>query len=104
MYSDFIHWLGGEYTNDYQNWSEVCQIIDATCNVPVLPGQPPINIKQAIHISMSGAPIAGEYECKFEDVMQRERYDNHPSLCDNLPAIRKKFEKEESRSYQIVLP
>ena len=53
---------------------------------------------------MSGALIAGKYECKFEDVMQRERYDNHPSLHDNLPAVRKKFEKEESRSYQIALP
>ena len=53
---------------------------------------------------MCGALIAGEYECKFDDVTRRERYDNHPSLHDNLPAVRKKFEKEESQSYQIALP
>ena len=53
---------------------------------------------------MSGTLIAGEYECKFDDVTQRERYNNYPSLCNNLPAVRKKFEKEESRSYQIALP
>ena len=104
IYSDFICWLGGEYTNDYWNWSDIFQVVDTMCNVPIPPGHPPIDIKQAIHISICGAPIAGKYECKFDDVTWRERYNNHPSLHDNLPAVRKKFEKEESQSYQIALP
>ena len=90
--------------NDYWNWSDIFQVVDVTCNVPVPPGHPPIDIKQAIHISMHGTLIAGEYKCKFNDVARRERYNNHPSLCNNLPAVRKKFEKEESQSYQIALP
>ena len=45
IYSDFIHWLGGKYTNDYQNWSDIFQVVDMTCNVPILPGHPPIDIE-----------------------------------------------------------
>ena len=68
VYSDFIHWLGGEYMNDYQNWSDIFQIVDTTCNVPIPTGHPPIDIEQAIHISTCSALIAGEYECKFKDI------------------------------------
>ena len=81
--------------NNYQNWCDVYQVVDTMCNVPIPPGHLPIDIKQAIHISMCSALIAGKYECKFKDITQRERYDNHPSLHDNLPAVRKKLKKKK---------
>ena len=31
--------------NDYWNWSDVFQVLDAMCNIPVPPGHPPIVIK-----------------------------------------------------------
>ena len=104
IYSDMIRWLGGEYTNDYRDWTSVWQIAEAVKNIPVEPSQPPIDFERAIHVSTSGAPIAGHFQCNFSDVARRERYDNHPSMSEVTDAVRKKFAKEESRSYQIAFP
>ena len=72
--------------------------------MPVPVGSPPVDLESAILISTSGAPIAGHYECNFEDVAREVRYDNHPPLKKATEAVRKKFEKEESLSYQIARP
>jgi hypothetical protein len=104
VYADFIRWLGGEYTNDHRDWKSIAQLADLVSNVPVPKGNPPIDVNSAIHIATSGAPIAGHFECKFEDVAKRERYDNHPPLKQAINEVRKKLAKEESLSYQIAFP
>ena len=80
VYADLIRWLGGEYTNDHRDWKSVAQLADLVSNIPVPVGNPPIHPDQAIHIATSGAPIAGHFKCKFDDVAKRERYDNHHPL------------------------
>ena len=104
VYADLIRWLGGEYTNDHRDWKSVFQYADHVCKIPVPNGSPPIDLERAIHIATSGAPIAGHFECKFDDVERREMYDNHPPLQEALDAVRKKFAKEEGLSYTIALP
>lgn len=104
VYADLIRWLAGEYTNAHRDWSSVFQLADQIAKVPTPVGSPPIDIERAIHISTSGAPIAGLYECSFADLARREKYDNHAPLRQVTDAVRKKFEKEERLSYQIALP
>lgn len=104
VYSDFIRWLGGEYTNDYRDWTSVCQLAESIQHIPIPPDQPPIDFERAMHVSVNGAPIAGHFECKFEDVAERQQYDNHSSLANQMEAVRAKFAKEEKRSYQIAFP
>ena len=104
VYADLIRWLRSEYTNDHRDWSSVFQLADEIAKIPVPDGNPPIDIERAVHISTSGAPLAGLFECSFKDVERREAYDNHAPLKEVSEAVRKKFIKEESLSYQIALP
>jgi hypothetical protein len=104
VYADLIRWLGGEYTNDHRDWTSVFQFVDHVRGIPIPAGNPPIDFERAVHIATSGAPIAGHFQCSFDDVARREQYDNHPPLKEVQDEVRKKFEKEESLSYQIALP
>ena len=104
VYADFIRWLGGEYTNDHRDWTSIFQLADHIAKVPIPTDSPPIDLDRTLHIATSGAPIAGHFECEFQDTLLREKYDNHPPVREAGDKVREKFEKEESLSYQIALP
>ena len=101
VYADLIRWLAGEYTNRQRDWNKVFEVVSPVTNIPPLPTQPPIQYARAYHLCTQGAPIAGEFQCTLDDVKERVKYDNHPGIYDNAPAIRAKFAKEEHKSFHI---
>ena len=103
-YGDMIRWLEGEYTNHHRDWSTVAESINTVRNIPPPPGYPNIDYERAFRICTEGAPLAGHYECTFHAVQQRNLYDNHPGLQDELDNVRDKLAKEEAQSFHIALP
>lgn len=103
-YGDLIRWLGGDYTNQQRDWSELLDAVAAIRSKPVPPGQPPIDFDRCVKLCTEGAPLQGTFECAWEDTRERIRYDNHPPLSEVEPAVREKFAKEEAKSFHIHLP
>ena len=104
IYIDLIKWLGGEYTHAYRNWDEAFEAIEQVRHAPIPPGYPPVDFDRARRVCEEGAPLAGHFECKFADMVQRERYDNHPPLTGQADPVRAKLAKEEEKSFHLLLP
>ena len=103
-YGDLIRWLDGEYTNSHRDWSTVTDTIEAVRDIEPPPGYPRLDYERAFRVCTEGVPLAGDYECSFESVRERNLYDNHPGLYENEAPIRAQFAKEEANSFHLALP
>lgn len=103
-YGDLIRWLEGEYTNAHRDWSSLSDTINAVSSIPPPPGYPAVDFDRAYRICTEGTPLAGNYQCSFESVQQRNVYDNHPGLQEELANVREKLAKEEAQSFHLALP
>jgi hypothetical protein len=103
-YGDLVRWLGGEYTNQMRDWTELMESVTAIRALPIPKGQPPIEYDKCLKLCSDGAPLQGEFLCARKDTLERIKYDNHPPLQAVLPAVRKKFAKEEAHSYHLHFP
>jgi hypothetical protein len=104
VYSDFLRWLSGEYTNRHRNWSRDFQTMHAACVLPPPSDQPPPDFARGFRICTEGVPLKGTYEAPSPAIDRRNAYDNHPAVASNIPAVEKKFAKEEERSFHIHFP
>ena len=104
IHGDVIRWLGGEYTHAHRDWDEFDRTVDLARQHQPLPGQPKVDFDRASLALKEGAPLAGDFECRWTDVMARAAYNNHPPLQDALEDVRKKFALEEAYSYHILYP
>ena len=104
-YPRLIRWLGGLYTNQHRDFDAVWDILEYFgdgCGPP--PGYPPIDVDACFKMFTLGAPTKHSLQATFDDVWQRERYDNHPPLQDVVDQVEAKFNKEERLSYHVLLP
>ena len=101
---DLVRWLGGEYTNAHRDWPALCDTLTAIRDVEPYPGEPPVDFDRAYRACTDGVPLAGDYECSFDSLCQRNQYNNHPKLVDVLDDVRLKLAKEEAQSFHLALP
>jgi hypothetical protein len=101
---DLIRWLEGEYTNEHCDWSLLSDTMNAINSIPPLPGYPSLDFEHTFRVCTKGIPLAGDYECSFELVQQRNIYDNHPGLEAEMDNVCDKLAKEEAQSFHVVLP
>ena len=105
VYPRLIRWLGGQYTYEHRDFDAVWDIVEHCAQPhPVPKGYPKVDYERAWKIFTIGAPIESHFAAAFEDVWDRERYDNHPPLVSVLDKVRTKFNKEERLSYHILFP
>lgn len=101
---DLIRWLEGEYTNAHRDWEEVASAMNAVRDIQPPDDYPAIDFDRAFKACTDGVPLAGQYECSFESVKERNLYDNHPGLQEQQDVVRERFAKEEAQSFYIALP
>ena len=104
-YPRLIRWLGGLYTNQHRDFDAVWDILEhfgGDRDPP--PGYPPVDLDACFKMFTMGAPSKHFLTATFDDVWQRERYDNHPPLQEVLDQVESKFNKEERLSYHVLLP
>jgi hypothetical protein len=106
VYADFIQFFGGTYTYQDRDWDAIYDIIESVADVALAEGYPKIIFDRALRVMMMGISLAGNYCCSFESVAERNMYDNHRTIDEEVTRvlIRKKFCKEEAHSYNIVSP
>eukprot|EP00980_Cylindrotheca_fusiformis_P008874 scaffold1899_cov112-Cylindrotheca_fusiformis.AAC.1 len=100
-YGDFIRWMGGEYTNQYRDWTREWEIILNTPCRRLPAGYPPPDYVAAFRLQTEGAPLKGQYVSPVSVLSLRDEYDNHPAVSLNTDAVRSKFAKEEWNSYHV---
>ncbi|GKY97596.1 hypothetical protein MPSEU_000718000 [Mayamaea pseudoterrestris] len=103
LYGDLLRWLGGEYTHQYQDRSELKATIDSLRTVTIPPRYPPVDFDTALHILSEGVPMKSVFECPFADVARRE-HENNRGLEEDWDNIMEKYRKEEKLSYHIMFP
>lgn len=104
-YPRLIRWLGGPYTYQHRDFDAVWDILEyfgGDSDPP--PGYPPIDLDACFKLFTMGAPTKHSLQATFDDVWQRERYDNHPPLQEVVDQVESKFNKEERLSYHVLLP
>ena len=105
VYGDLIRWLGGEYTDEHRDWPTMLETLDGVRAIQPPPSHPVVDIDRAYATCTQGAPLAGRFECTLQDVLERNRYDNHPTLQgEHSEAVRKKLAMEEKNSFHLILP
>lgn len=105
VYGDLIRWLGGEYTYEHRDWPTMLETLERVRTIQPPPGHPTVDIDRAYATCAQGAPLAGHFKCTLQDVVERNRYDNHPTLQgEHSTAVRKKLALEEENSFHLILP
>ena len=104
VYAHLIRWLGGTYTYEHRDFDAVFDIVDRAKEHKVPIGFPPVDYERAYTMFTRGAPVAQHYQCSFQALELRERYDNHAPLSDVEEQVRTKFNKEERLSYYVMFP
>jgi hypothetical protein len=102
-YGDFLHWLGGKYTNWDKNWTAMFSKMVNACQRSPPPDLPPVNFPRGYRICTKGVPLKGTYDSPFSALRARDQYDNHLAVASNLDSAESKFAKEEEKSFHIHL-
>lgn len=101
-YGDMVRWMGGEYTNRHQNWSQQWdKLLRSRTKRPLPPDYPNPDWKRAYRVQTEGVPLKAHYTSPAQETVARDRYDNHPAVKANQVHIEAKFAKEEFKSYHI---
>ena len=103
-FGDLVRWLEGEYTNAHRDWTKVSDALTAVRDIDPPPGYPRVDSDRAYRACTEGVPLAGDYECSFESVRDRNLYDNHPGLESVYEEVRTRFAKEEAQCFHLALP
>jgi hypothetical protein len=101
---DLIRWLEGEYTNSHRDWQTLSDTMNAVRSIDPPAGYPRIDYEWTFRACTEGVPLSGHYQCSFESVRSRNRYDNHPNIQEVRDEIRTKLAKEEAQSFYIAFP
>lgn len=100
-YGDFVHWMGGEYTNRHRDWDATFDTIERICTRPPSDDHPPADLLRGKRIATEGVPLCGHFVCPQSKIAERDRYDNHPAVKLNFEQVEAKFAKEEAKAYHI---
>jgi len=103
-YGDFIRWLSGEHTNRHRNWDETYSTMQNVCVRPPPQSLPPVSFSRCKQASTQGVPLMGHFHSPRHELRRRDKYDNHPAVGDNIPAVMKKFAAEEEKTFHLHLP
>ena len=104
VYAHLIRWLGGTYTYEHRDFDAVFDLVDRARDHAVPAGFPPVDYERAFMMFTRGAPVSQHYQCSFESLESREKYDNHAPLSEVEDQVRTKFNKEERLSYYVMFP
>ena len=104
VYSGFIRWLSGEYTNHHRNWDNTHATLQQACVCPPAPSLPPVSFSRCKRASTQGVPLQGTYFSPKSEMRTRNQYNNHPAVTQNVPAVIRKFAAEEEKIFHLHLP
>jgi hypothetical protein len=96
--------VGGAYTYEWRDWNAVNDIVEMTRDQQIPDGYPHIDIDHAMELLVYGAPLELSLACTFQELAEREAYDNHPPLADALEEVLTMFQKEEQLAYHLLFP
>jgi hypothetical protein len=98
VYADFIRFFGRTYAYQDRDWDAINDIIESVADVAPAEGYPKTNFDRAFRVMTRGIPLAGNYRCSFESVAERNMYNNHRTIDEEVTRglIRKKFARRKS--------
>ena len=101
--ADLARWLGGEYTQDYLDYDALEAFLQPTMDTYPRPGQPPIDIVQALRVWREGSPLSGDFWCRRADLYLRNLQNNHPPAHEHSDLIRQDIIADEAASFNLVV-
>ena len=102
--SDLSWWIGGVYTHARIPHDHIKTAISALRHLRPRPGYPVQDCTRALQILKHSAPILAAYLYSWQDVVQRNLYDNHSEVAYHGPAVLKKIVSGCNNHFTLAFP
>ena len=103
-YGGLIWWLGGEYTNEDCDWEQCFAWAKQVADIPPLANYSMNDLPWAIWAMTEGIPLAGKFDCSFQDLVQHSLQNNNNAFIYQAEAaVWQQLQKKNGKSFHILL-